>query len=229
MTRPLRRLMSAGVVLVAVGLISGCVGGPASLGGAAPLTPTARYALQVEPGLDRIALAVHETGLSATQQAALDSLVTRFVRSGAPDVVIEAPGGGDPAAASMAWGIREALERAGIPAERIRVASYHAPSPRAPVLTGFETVQAVVPRCGTAWGNLGRTGDNRSSANFGCAVTANLAAQISNPRDMIAPRAMTPADASRRAVVFEHYVAGTPTSAQAEARLSDTRISQAVE
>ena len=229
MTRPLRRLLSAGLVLGTLTLAGGCVGGPASLGGEAPLTPTARYALQVEPGLDRIALSVHDAGLSANQQAALDSLASRFVRSGAPDVVIEAPGGGDPAAASMAWGIRDALERTGIPAERIRVASYHAPSPRAPVLAGFETVQAVVPRCGTAWGNLGRTGDNRSSANFGCAVTANLAAQVSNPRDLVAPRAMTPADANRRAVVFEHYVAGTPTSAQPEARLSDTRISQAVE
>jgi type IV pilus biogenesis protein CpaD/CtpE len=57
--------------------LSGCVGGPASLGGEPPLTPTSRYALQVETGLDRIALAVHDDGLSANQNAALAALVER--------------------------------------------------------------------------------------------------------------------------------------------------------
>ena len=35
-----------------------------------PARSLSRYTLQVEPGVDRIALAVHETGLSSNQQAA---------------------------------------------------------------------------------------------------------------------------------------------------------------
>jgi pilus assembly protein CpaD len=66
--------VSAAVLSLSLAL-SACVGGPASLGGEPPLTPTSRFSLQVEPGLDRIALAVHETGLSANQRAALDALV----------------------------------------------------------------------------------------------------------------------------------------------------------
>ncbi|WP_224761113.1 hypothetical protein [Brevundimonas aurantiaca] len=58
--------------------LSACVGGPGSLGGEPPLTPASRYALQVETGLDRIALAVHDDGLSANQNAALAALVERF-------------------------------------------------------------------------------------------------------------------------------------------------------
>lgn len=209
--------------------LAACVGGPASLGGPAPLTPTSRYALQVETGLDRIALAVHEEGLSSNQVAALGDLAQRFAASGAGAIVIEAPAGGDPVAVRAAHDTRAALERAGLPSERLRLVSYAGPDPRAPVLVGFETVQAAVPRCGTAWGNLGRTGDNLSSSNFGCAVSANLAAQIADPRDISAPRAMAPADAGRRSVVFDNYRAGRQTAAVPEAAVTNATVSTAVD
>lgn len=208
--------------------LSACVGGPASLGGEPPLTPTSRFTLQVEPGLDRIALAVHETGLSANQVAALDALIGRFAMEGAPMLVVEAPSGGDPVATQAAWNVRAAVEAAGVPGDRIQMVGYAAPDPRAPVLAGFETVRAVVPQCGTQWGSLGRTGDNQSSSNFGCAVNANLAAQIANPRDIVAPRDMTPSDAGRRSVVFDAYRRGALTSAQRENLLARAQVSRAV-
>ncbi|MBA4808457.1 CpaD family pilus assembly protein [Brevundimonas sp.] len=210
------------------GLVS-CVGGPASLGGPAPLTPTSRYSLQVENGLDRIAFAVHEDGLSTNQNAALSDLARRFAVSGAEVIVIEAPAGGDPVAVKAAYDVHAMLERLGLASEQLRIISYTGPDPRAPVLVGFETIQAAVPRCGTAWGNLSRTGDNRTSANFGCAVTANLAAQIADPRDIVAPRALTPADAGRRSVVFDNYRAGRLTAAPQETLVARTRVSTAVE
>ncbi|MCO8030540.1 CpaD family pilus assembly protein [Brevundimonas diminuta] len=229
MTRPISRHLAL-ISLTAGGLVlSACVGGPASLGGEPPLTPTSRYSLQVEPGLERIALAVHETGVSANQRAALGDLVNRFAMEGAPVLVIEAPSGGDPVAAEAAWGVRAILQQAGVPENRIQVAAYVAPDPRAPVLVGFETVRAVVPQCGTQWGNLGRSGDNQSASNFGCAVNANLAAQIADARDIVAPRGMTPSEAGRRAVVFDAYRKGSATSAAREPLLSQMRISQAIQ
>lgn len=208
--------------------LSACAGGPASLGGEPPLTPTSRFTLQVEPGLDRIALVAHEAGLSANQRAALDALIGRFAMEGAPMLVIEAPNGNDPVATQTAWNVKAAFEAAGVPGDRIQMVSYVAPDPRAPVLAGFETVRAVVPQCGAQWGNLGRTGDNQSGSNFGCAVNANLAAQIANPRDIVAPRAMTPSDAGRRSVVFDAYRKGTATAAGREALVASAQISRAV-
>ncbi|WP_427789680.1 CpaD family pilus assembly protein [Brevundimonas diminuta] len=223
-------IRTASISALLLGLVlSGCVGGPASLGGEPPLTPTSRFALQVEPGLDRIALAVHETGLSPNQHAALDALIGRFAMEGAPALVIEAPAGGDPVASRAAWNVRAAFEAAGVPGDRIQLIGYDAPDPRAPVLVGFETVRAAVPQCGTQWGNLGRTGDNQSASNFGCAINANLAAQIANPRDIIAPRAMSPSDMGRRSVVFDNYRKGGQTSAQRDPLIARTRISQAVQ
>ena len=55
-----------------------------------------------------------------------------------------------------------------------------------------------------------------------------LAAQIEDPRDIQRPRAMTPADAGRRTVVFDLYRTGKPTSAEREELIRDTAVSRAV-
>jgi pilus assembly protein CpaD len=225
MTRTLLLAASAAVVLSQ----AGCVGAPAEGLGPSPLTPTSRFSLQVEPGVDRMALAVHETGLSGNQTQALRDMVNRFAAEGAPMLTVEAPSGEDPVASDVTWRIKGALEAAGVPSHRLRVVTYQAPDPRAPILVGFETVRAVVPQCGREWTNLARTGSNAGSANFGCAVNANLAAQIANPRDIVTPRPMTAPDAARRSVVFDHYRAGEPTAAAREQMLDASRVSRAVD
>lgn len=223
MTRSLAALL---ISVSALGL-SACFGAPAGGLGPEPLTPASRFTLQVEPGVDRIALSVHEQGLSAAQQRALYDITGRFSREGAPALTVEAPAGGDPVANAFAFRVKEQLERiAG--QGRVQIVSYPAPDPQAPVLVGFESLRAVVEQCGTYWTSLTRTRDNESSVNFGCAVTANLAAQIENPRDIITPRAMTPANAGRRAVVFDHYRKGEATAAPQEELVANHRVSQAV-
>jgi pilus assembly protein CpaD len=223
-----RTLFIAAAAAVAAAL-SGCMGAPAEGLGPTPLTPTSRFSLQVEPGVDRVALAVHETGLSENQTLALRDMVNRFAAEGAPMLTVEAPSGDDPVASDIAWRIKGALEASGVPPYQVRVVTYVAPDPRAPVLVGFDTVRAVVPRCGQEWSNLARTGNNAGSANFGCSVNANLAAQIANPRDIVTPRAMTPSDAARRSVVFDRYRAGEQTAAVREVVVDRGRVSNAVD
>lgn len=214
------------LALTAASGLSACMGAPVGGDGPPPLTPTQRFTLQVESGIDRIALNVHEDGLSANQTAALSALVGRYVAEGAPVIRIEAPGGEDPVSNQFAWATKAALEALGAPGQ-IQVLAYSAPDPRAPVLVGFESLRAAVPQCGTHWDNLTRTANNVTSSNFGCSVTANLAAQIANPRDIVQPRAITPTDAPRRAVVFDNYRAGRPTSGPQETLLTQSG-SQAV-
>lgn len=228
MRRMIRRISGVALVALSASALGACVGGPASRGGEPPLTPTSRYVLQVEPNLDRIALAVHDAGLSPAQTGALQALLGRYAQAEGGPLVIETPAGADPVALNQAYAVQAALTGWGVPAERVRLVSYAAPDPRAPVVVGFETVRAVVPQCGRNWGNLGRSGDNQSASNFGCAVTANLAAQIADPRDIQQPRAMTPADASRRTVVFDQYRAGRQTAATPEDLVRNTAVSTAV-
>lgn len=212
--------------LAALVTLSAC----ASAGGdgPAPLTPSQRFSLMVEPGMERIALAVHDTGMSAGQDAALRDLAGAFAASGASSLIVQAPSGDDPVAGGFAYAVADRLNSLGY-SGRVQVVGYQAPDPRAPVLVGYEILTAAVPQCGTRWGDLTHSGRNEVSSNFGCAVTANLAAQIANPRDIVAPRDMPPVDSGRRAVVLDKYRTGEATSAPQEELVARSRVSQAVE
>jgi pilus assembly protein CpaD len=214
------------LTLSAAALLAGCASSGASA--PPPLTPLSRYALRVEPGLDRIALAVHEDGLSSTQIAALRDLAVRYAGTGTGRIQIQGPSGDDPASARQTWAVRSALEAAGVPGQNIEVAAYDAPDPRAPVLAGFETVRAVIPNCAAERRDMGPRYSNESSLGLGCAINTNIAAQIADPRDIIGARAMTPADSGRAAVVFDNYRKGQPTAAPQET-LIQGGISQAVD
>jgi pilus assembly protein CpaD len=215
-------------VSIAVGAaalaVAACASGPTTQ----PLTPLSQYVLQVQPGVDRIALAVHEQGLSANQHAALQTLVGRFAEARADVLTVEAPSGDDPVAAGQAYAIRDALQAMGVPGEMIQVVGYHAPSPRAPVLAGFQTVHAYIPDCAAEPRRMEGRASNAATGGFGCSVTANMAAQIADPRDIVSPRAFEPGDSGRSAVVFARYRQGQPTAAPQEAMV-DGRISQAVD
>lgn len=212
--------------LSAAALLAGC----ASAGGVdtTPMNPLSRYSLRVEPGLDRIALAVHEEGLSPTQMGALNDLAARYAATGMGRVRVQAPSGDDPVASRQAWAVRSALEAAGVPGQNIEVLGYDAPDPRAPVLAGFETVRAVIPNCAAEPRNMGGRFSNASSIGLGCAINANIAAQIADPRDILGARAMTPTDPGRAAIVFDKYRKGEMASAPQET-LVEGAIAQAVE
>lgn len=214
------------LAVAASSLVAAC--GTTGASGDYPVTPLSRYSLRVEPGLDRIALAVHEDGLSANQQSAINDLVGRYMATGVGAIRIEGPSGEDPAAIRQTWAVRSALQSAGLPADRILVASYAAPDPRAPVLAGFETVRAVIPNCAAEPRAMENRFSNEASPGLGCAVNANLAAQIADPRDIVGHRAISPADSGRAAVVFDNYRRGEVTSAPLEP-LVEGRIARAVE
>ncbi|MBW8303284.1 MAG: CpaD family pilus assembly protein, partial [Brevundimonas sp.] len=162
------------------------------------------------------------------QQSALNDLAGRYLATGVGSVRIEAPAGGDPASARQAWAVRSALETAGLPADRIVVASYAAPDPGAPILAGFETVRAAIPNCAVEPRAMGSRFSNDASIGLGCAINANMAAQIADPRDIISHRPTGPADSGRAAVVLDNYRRGEITSAPQEP-LVEGRIAQAVE
>lgn len=177
------------------------------------ITPTEQFPIEVRQNPDEIRLAVHDRGLSDGQYAALAALVDRWRETGGGAVTIQAPRGpGEGQAALYANAATRALADLGVPLDRVKLVGYPAPDGKpAPLIVGFASYEAVGPTCGK-WDNLTATGSNRPYANFGCAQTANIAAMIANPRDLIAPRDMTPADASRRQVVLDKYRKGETTS-----------------
>ena len=190
--------------------VSGC-GTPASGGGPQPLTPLSRWALRAEPQVQRIALAVHDYGLSPTQHAAVHDLIGRFYAEGAPEIVVEMPSGEDQASLHMSWAVVDAVRAAGVPDERVRLIAYPAPDPRAPVLVGFARLEAVTYDCSREWGSLTRHADNGSAMGLGCASVSNMAAQIADPRDLMGGRPLDAPDAGRRTHVIDLWRRGEQT------------------
>jgi pilus assembly protein CpaD len=188
-----------------------------------PVTPTQQYRVAVKQAPQDIALAVHAQGLSPNQQSALVAFVSGWTDNGGGDLVVKSPiNGGDPAQARLtADATMSFLQHLGVPAEHLRLAGYDAQhAPNAPVIASFAKFEAVVGDCGHNWGNLTSTRDNRPQANFGCAEISNLAAMIANPRDLVTPTAVDPADNSRRQVVLGKYRLGSTTSTAQDAQAS---------
>ncbi|WP_374575449.1 CpaD family pilus assembly protein [Phenylobacterium sp.] len=178
--------------------------------------PSEQFAARVVTSPAEVRLAVHADGLSANQADALAAFASDWREAEGGPIRIQTPGGAgaDPAAAyRAAAGVRNRLVAAGVPDGMIAVASYDAAGKAdAPIVVGYVRYQVDLPRCGQRWTDLSRTGSNEAQPNFGCAVTANIAAQIADPADLAGPRAMGPADAGRREVVLEHYRKGEITS-----------------
>ena len=206
------------------GALAGC--GAGSLGGpplAKPAgfradapTPLDQYAVTVERTPEQLALSVHAAGLSAPQRAALETFAARWRETGGTEaVIVQAPmNSREPADARAAAAATAAtLGALGVPPSRLRLADYDAGGqPNAPVIARYERYEATGPDCRQGWDNLVATDKNAPSSHFGCASAANLAALVADPRDLLRPSPMAPADSVRRAVVLDKYRQGAITS-----------------
>ena len=112
------------------------------------------------------------------------------------------------AASHIAGQIKKILVDEGVPSKRIGVVSYQAAAQNdvAPIRLSFTAIAAHTNQCGKWPEDLViNTTENKHYHNFGCASQNNLAAQIANPSDLLAPRGMTPIDAQRRDIVIDNY------------------------
>jgi pilus assembly protein CpaD len=209
-----RTLRAAAALSIAALGLAACASDPASPAHTAR-NPLELYPLHAELKPDEVALAVHAQGLSPAQVQALTGVAARWRQEGQAAIAVRAPhGGADPALAGRAQAqARDLLASLGVPDAAIRLGVYEAADPKAPLLLSFPRYQAAVAACGRAWDNLTSTEDNAVQSNFGCAVSANMAAQIAYPADIAHPRGVDAPDAGRRTTVMSLYAAGKTTAA----------------
>jgi pilus assembly protein CpaD len=217
-----RLIIRSLLVLCLAGSAAACAGDPGPSASRA-LTPTEHYAIKVTPHQDQIMLAAHADGLSPAQQAALSDLADRWRDQGETAIHIQSPKhGGEEAYRSVAL-IQDALYALGVTPDKVDVVDYDPGArPNAPIIVGFLHYEAKGPECGREWTSFTRSMNNEPNSNFGCSVTANVAAQVDNPGDFLAPRQSTPADAARRTTVLDKYRAGQVTASAADAQAKGT-------
>lgn len=210
--RPLRS--AATPLLVAVSLLSGCAGWPGHsvTVGAIPDDYRTNHPIivaekertvdiPVASGDRKLTISMRETVRGAAQNY-------RSGASGAVRIMVPVGSANAGAASVLSTQVADVLRKEGVPADRILSSPYHVSSPEdaAPIRIAFMAVTASTGQCGR-WPEdmLANSTENKHWANFGCATQNNLAAQIANPGDLIAPRGMTPIDAERRSTVIETY------------------------
>lgn len=75
---------------------------------------------------------------------------------------------------------------------------------------GFDGRDAIPPDCASLArpSELTDAGIRRPAMEWGCAYYTNLAAQVANPRDLVEPRRLGPADAAVAASAVHRYETG---------------------
>ncbi len=227
MSRVLSLLTLSAVSVLA---LSAC-GGTTTLGGPvqnpAAITPGSQHTLRALETSEAVPFAAHATGLSANQKTVLRQYVLRAEDDPSGTIELAIPGGeGNGAAVKVGYAMQAHLLSQGLAGHRVRLIT--GGTNPAHVLLTYRRVHAEVPRCGQVFENLSSTATNAAPANFGCAVNANLAAQIADPRDLQGPAPLAPADAARRETVLDKYRKGQITASETDAKASGV-ISKAVQ
>ena len=145
--------------------------------------------------------------LDPRQSDDIRAFAADFLAHGEGRIRVQVPRGAvDARAADATLGaVRRALAASGVKGE-IEIGSYRSfdPSLASVLRLSFVKLQAhLASHCGDWPDDLGsgstlNTWDNRSYYNFGCATQETLAAQVDDPRDLVRPRADSPADVQMR-------------------------------
>lgn len=170
--------------------------------------PTEQYPLTVDEQPTELLLAPHNFGLSPAQRAAISDYGRQWGANSTTEVVIEAATGGGADAYNTSQAAAELLSAQGV---SVRIVGYDA-GVGAPVRLSFLYAEAHVEECNRSWDRLTATHANQPGKNFGCALSANRAAMIADPADIVRPRAEDPVDAGRRQIVTEKYRRGEVTT-----------------
>jgi pilus assembly protein CpaD len=209
-----RTLLVAAAFSIAALCLAACISSAPDNPAREAVNPGSLYALRADPATDRIALAVHPQGLSPAQVEALRALADRRRDVVGGPLTLSAPRTAEPALASrMQIAARAVLMAQGVADADIAVTAYDAADPAAPLLASYAYQKAEIAQCGRKWDELTHTQDNRVQPNFGCAETANMAAQIANPNDIAHPQAEQAPNLQRRLTVLGKYEAGKVTAA----------------
>ena len=179
-----------------------------------------RHPISVRTGTVELKIEVlrHMARLGRGQRMKVSSFAEKYKSIGAGPLSISVPRGAinEMAASNVVDDVSQMMLALGIPAGAVNITDYPAdPGMRnPPLILKYQRYYASPSACGNWPGNLAADFENKPYPNFACANQNNLAAMVANPRDLIAPRTMTPVDSRRRMVVYDKYIKGEVTSAK---------------
>lgn len=179
-----------------------------------------RHPILVEPGQVRLEIDIpgYSRGLTPRQRDQVRAFLGDYRSLGEGEIAVTVPSGtaNEASAVAAVTGVRKLIAGARIPKTAVRYVPYRGAEPgqEPPIVISFERYFAQPSECGHWPRNIAHEPYNKPFANFGCASQNNLAAIVSDPRDLVRSRALTEGDAARRFEVFDQYRRGEITSAK---------------
>jgi pilus assembly protein CpaD len=195
----------------AVALLSGCANRDSITVGSIPDDYRTNHPIVISEKDEKIDLpvAASDRGATRAQRQTLLGFLDGYDRSAAPVLTIAVPAGSanEVAAQAAARDFRRIAVAGGVHANRIAITAYQvsAADISAPVRVAYSSMRAHTDKCGRWPDDLTDTTENKHYADFGCSYQNNLAAQISNPADLLGPRKQTEIDAENRDRVINVY------------------------
>ncbi len=135
----------------------------------------------------KLSFATPAAGLIPQDEARLDGFVSSYLARGNGALSISVPKG--PGASQTIRYFGERLAKMGVPRSSILVGTRTVVDGDPRIELGYIGYEAHTDRCGDWSANLADTASNLPTPNFGCANQHNLAAMVSDPRDLVGPRA----------------------------------------
>jgi pilus assembly protein CpaD len=215
MTRKSKSLLV--VAAVAAAMLSGCASRDDLTTGGIPDDYRQRHPIVVTEAEQSIDIPVASTDrrLNTAQRDMIRGFAQNYgSRATGPVYLLTPEGSPNSAAARQLRGqVRAELSARGISSSKIVNSSYAANTigDAAPIRLTFVGTTAMTSQCGQWPKDMINDFNNQNYYNFGCATQNNLAAQIANPEDLVAPRGMTPIDAARRNAAIKEYRERTST------------------
>ena len=194
-----------------------------------PKTPLDQFPVESSLTQSTMNFRANPQGLSENQRQALNKVAAKLNADDDAGRDIELIVNPDARSAQSAEAIRAyLLEKTGGVAEDHIQWINRPGQPWDVVTVNMIAYRSHVYDCNQSWENLSKTAKNQVYKNFGCAVNANIAAQIADPRDLSHPHSLDSADMGRRSTVLEAYRKGKDT-ATTTGEDSKVKISSAIQ
>lgn len=205
------------VLAVSAAVLSGCASRDDLTTGGIPDDYRQRHPIVVTEAEQSVDVPVASTDrrLNTAQRDMIRGFAQNYASRATGPVYLLTPEGSPNSAAArkLRSQVRAELSARGIASAKIVNSSYAAGTAgdAAPIRLTFVGTTAMTSQCGQWPKDMINNFNNQNYYNFGCATQNNLAAQIANPEDLIAPRGMTPIDAARRNAAIKEYRETTTT------------------
>lgn len=183
------------------------------------------HPIVVEPSTNvvKFPFSAPEAGLMPEDSARFENFVDAYMNGGNGAISISAASGPDSSEAIAYFG--ERLAEMGVPRSRILVGTHDVTNGDRRVELSFVGLAAHVDACGNWSQNLAETNSNATAPDFGCSVQHNVAAMVSDPRDLVEARTLDPqSDQTQRSTFVGKYEQGK--SFTAEKRKGDLQNEQ---